>query len=133
MTLPKSKSPVAASSPALKKTAVAARRTAAPVKAATAAKKVTPVKQASLSKVAEKAVKKEKRVRASFSMPEAQFVALAELKARCLRLGINAKKGEVLAAGIQLLRNLPETSFEAAILPYLRSDNPVKNGKMRQK
>jgi hypothetical protein len=128
MTLPKSKSPVTASSPALKKTAAAA-----PVETATAAKKGAPVKRASRIKVAEKAVKNEKRVRASFSMPETQFVALAELKARCLRLGINAKKGEVLAAGIQVLRNLPETSFEASILPYVKADHPVKNGKMRQK
>lgn len=140
MTLPKNKSAIA--TPAVEseipaaKAPAARRRTAHGVKTAPAAKKAAAVKQASPSnerKADATAVKKEKRVRASFSMPEAQFAALAELKARCLRLGISAKKGEVLAAGIQLLRSLPEASFEATILPHLRTDQKIKNGKMRQK
>ena len=141
MTLPKNKTitvtvaPESKEAPPTKARAVANRAVSA-VKPAAARKKAAPVKQApaaKVDKVVEKAAKKEKYVRASFSMPDAQYVALSELKARCLRLGISAKKGEVLAAGIQLLRNLSEHAFEAAILPCLRTDRKLKNGKMRQK
>lgn len=132
MTLSKNKSAVAASSPALKKAAVVASRKVPPTKAVVA-KKAPPIKEPSSIKAVEKAGKKEKRIRASIGMTEAQFEALAELKARCLRLGISAKKGEVLAAGIELLKNLSETSFEASILLCLRSDRTANNGKMQQK
>lgn len=84
-------------------------------------------------KDAAKAVTNEKRVRGSFTLPEAQLLMLRELKARCLRLGINAKKGDVIAAGIELLRGLGEASFEASILPVLPTVRKVKNGKMRTK
>lgn len=52
---------------------------------------------------------------------------LAELKARWLSFGINPKKSELLAAGLQLLKDLPDTSLEASILPCLRSDRKVAN------
>lgn len=132
MTLPKNKSAVAASSPALKKSAVVASRKVSPTKPVVA-KKAPPIEEPSPAKGIEKVGKKEKRIRATISMTEAQFDALAELRERCLRFGISAKKGEVLAAGIQLLRNLSETSFEATILPCLRSHQKVNNGKVRQK
>lgn len=86
-----------------------------------------------MEKAAEKRVKKEKSVRTSFNLPESQIVALSELKARCLRLGISAKKGALLAAGIQLLRNLPEAAFTESISPYLSSEQKVPNAKMRRK
>lgn len=141
MTLPKNNSSAAEVAPEstiapATNARVVANRAVSAVKPATAPKRAAPVKQApaaKVDKVVEKAAKKEKRVRASFSMAETQFAVLSELKARCLRLGISAKKGEVLAAGIQLLRNLSEQSFESAILPYLRTDGKLKNGEKRQK
>lgn len=141
MTLPKNKLSVSPSSSEsknvpIKKARVVARPTAPSVRNATAEAQADLGKQplpVNRDKEVAKADTNEKRIRGSFTLPEAQLVMLTELKARCLRLGINAKKGEVLAAGIELLRGLPEASFEACILPVLRPDRKVKNGKMRSK
>jgi hypothetical protein len=100
-------------------------------KAPAAAKTVQPA-PAPINPVATAEVKKEKRVRTSFNMPESQLALLDELKARRLRFGINAKKGEILAAGVNLLQSLPEASFEAAIRPSLRAERKAVNGKMRK-
>jgi hypothetical protein len=61
----------------------------------------------------------EKRIRTSFALPESQVALLGELKKRCLGFGVNVKKGELMSAGLQLLKNLPETALEAAVLPSM--------------
>jgi hypothetical protein len=74
----------------------------------------------------------EKRIRTSFALPESQIVLLIELKKRCLEFGMNVKKGELLTAGLQLLKYLPETALEAAVLPSMRAGRknaPVKKRK----
>ncbi len=76
--------------------------------------------------------KQEKRIRTSFALPESQIVLLAELKKRCLAFGMNVKKGELLTAGLQLLKYLPDTALEAAVLPSMRAGRknaPVKKRK----
>lgn len=135
MALPKSKSSAAPLSTVAKKTAAAAQPTAAPRKTTGVSKKNPAVveRAPAPADIVKKAEKKEKCVRASFSIAKAQIVALSELKARCLRMGVSAKKGEVLAAAIQLLANMPEASFTELILPYLNTDQKVPNGKMRRK
>lgn len=75
---------------------------------------------------------KEKRIRTSFALPESQIALLAELKKHCLGFGVNVKKGELLTAGLQLLKNLPETALEAAVLPLMRSDRQPKVAKKRK-
>lgn len=75
----------------------------------------------------------EKRIRASFSLPESQITLLGELKKRCLGFGVNVKKGELLTAGLQLLKHLPDTALEAAVLPSMRSDRQRKVAKQRKK
>jgi hypothetical protein len=81
---------------------------------------------------APKRMQHEKRIRTSFALPESQIVLLVELKKRCLELGMNVKKGELLTAGLQLLKYLPETALEAAVLPSIRAGRknaPVKKRK----
>lgn len=130
MALPKNKLPVATAQPVASKTAVPGRRRTASASASPAA---LDERQAALDTTTGKAVKKEKRIRSSFSLPESQFSLLAELKTKCLSFGINPKKSELLAAGLQLLRDLPETSLEASILPCLRSDRKVAKIKKPKK
>jgi hypothetical protein len=77
--------------------------------------------------------RKEKKVRAAFALTESRLVLLSELKARCLRLGINAKKGEILGAALQVLSKLPESAFEASVAPFLHAKQKAPNGKMRKK
>ncbi len=86
-------------------------------------------KPAATSLEAVPAAKKEKRVRTSFTLPESQLVLLGELKKRCLFFGVKAKKGELLAAGLQLLAGLPETALEAAVLPSVRHPGAPKRNK----
>jgi hypothetical protein len=77
--------------------------------------------------------KREKRVRASFMLPESQIALLKELKERCLAFGANVKKGELLTAGLQVLRELPETALEAAVLPLMRPERKPAAAKKRKK
>lgn len=128
MALPKTKPPVARVQPVASKTAAPVRRRTAST--APAARKE---KQAAVVKTTEMVMKKEKRVRSSFSLSESQLTLLTELKARCARFGINPKKGEVLAAGLQLLKGLSETALEASILPCMRSDRKVVENKKSKK
>lgn len=130
MALPKNKPPVATTPPVPRKTATPVRRRTASAGASSAALEE---KQAALAKTTVSVFKKEKRVRSSFSLYESQFSLLAELKARCLSFGINPKKSELLAAGLQLLKELPETSLEASILPCLRANRKVAKGKKSKK
>jgi hypothetical protein len=48
-------------------------------------------------------LKKPKLVRDSFTIPEAEYIQLAELKQRCLDAGLAVKKSELLRAGLQAL------------------------------
>lgn len=119
-----------------------ATKRAPAVKAATAAKKVSasPARQrpaAASQKAAPvepaPAAKKEKRIRSSFTLPESQLDLLGELKKRCLVFGVKVKKGELLAAGLRLLADLPETALEAAVLPSVRVARPPRTPKKRDK
>ena len=78
-------------------------------------------------------MKKEKRVRSSFSLSESQFLLLVELKTRCLSFGITARKSELLAAGLHLLKGLSETALEASILPCLKSGRKLAKSKRSRK
>lgn len=109
-------------------TAVAKKTVPAP-----RARKAAPVKTAVAAAQVAVAAKREKRVHSSFSMPDSQYAMLAALKTRCLAFGVNAKKGELLAAGLHMLANLPDTSLEASVLPFLRLDRKTGKDKKRKK
>lgn len=135
MTLSKRKPATAPDAvPAAEKPAAPAARRAAAVPASkTAAKpKVSPT-QATAAKPPRKAEPKEKRIRSSYTLPESQIALLGELKKKCLAFGVNVKKGELLAAGLQLLKNLPESALEASVLPSIRSDRKPAVPKKRKK
>jgi hypothetical protein len=93
---------------------------------------VTPAAAPAAVAAAPKRKLHEKRIRTSFALPESQIVLLVELKKRCLEFGMNVKKGELLTAGLQLLKYLPDTALEAAVLPSMRAGRknaPVKKRK----
>ena len=81
------------------------------------------------SEKAEKAAKPRLRmVRDSFTMPEADFALIAQLKAGATAAGRPAKKSELLRAGLRLLAAQPAK----ALLGALDSLEPVKLGRPKQ-
>jgi hypothetical protein len=86
-----------APSPALKHDAI----TAASVKPATASR--------------EKSARKAKVVRDRFTMPEADYGKLVELKSKCLTAGMPVKKSQLLRIGLHFLESLPIARLTAAV------------------
>lgn len=129
----------AAQKPATKKPAVkapAVKKAAAPkavsAKAAPSAKPAKPVKSAKSVKPvkpvkAPKATKpvKLKIVRDSFTMPEADFALIEQIKQRALGWKQPAKKSEVLRAALQALQALPD----AKVRQLLSGLTPIKKGR----
>lgn len=72
--------------------------------------------------------KKTKVVRDSFTMPEADYRMLAELKERCLAGGQKIKKSELLRAGVNLLAALPANRLLAVVakLESVKTGRPTK-------
>lgn len=109
----------AAQTPAKKKAAEAASKK--PTKAArtTEATRATKAANEPAAKAAaeEKArrAKKEKVVRDSFTMPKSDYAKIAELKQRCLSAGVQAKKSELLRAGLLLLAAKDEKGLVDAV------------------
>jgi hypothetical protein len=116
----------AAKAPAVKK---AAAPKAVSAKAAPAAKPAKPVKAAKPVKPvkAPKATKPVKRkiVRDSFTMPEADFALIEQIKQRALGWKQPAKKSEVLRAALQALQALPD----AKVRQLLSGLTPIKKGR----
>lgn len=79
----------------------------------------TPVKQ------------KVKLVRDSFAMPKNEYLALSDLKLRSARLGLPAKKSEILRAGVAVLSKMSDTGFAAALdaIPSLKTGRPKDSKK----
>ncbi len=59
--------------------------------------------------------KRPKLVRDSFTMPEDDYTKIKALKSRCLKLGLEAKKSELLRAGLLALETLKDTDFKSII------------------
>jgi hypothetical protein len=76
-------------------------------------------------------VKKPKLVRDSFTMPASEYAAIATLKERCLKLGVVAKKSEILRAAISGLAKLNDADVAAAIqgLDAIKTGRPAKAAK----
>jgi len=73
-------------------------------------------------------LKKPKMVRDSFTMPESEYATLADLKKKCLKLGVHVKKSELLRAGLNALALLPESALLAAVaqVEKLKTGRPNK-------
>jgi len=76
----------------------------------------------------DKAPKKDKLVRDSFTMPESDFKLIAEIKRRALGMEKVVKKSEVLRAGLTALQTLPEAQLKALLdnLPVIKTGRPKK-------
>ncbi|MDP3785796.1 MAG: hypothetical protein Q8Q55_01765 [Undibacterium sp.] len=102
--------------PALKAT-VAGKPSKAQPKKSTPAAVTPPVKEK---------VKKAKLVRDSFTMPEAEYAVLGEVKKTCLAGGIEVKKSQLLRIGLALLSKteLPDLKRLIEALPPLKAGRP---------
>lgn len=76
-------------------------------------------------------MKKAKLVRDSFTMPEAEYAAIATLKQRCLNSGVAARKSEILRAAITGLARLSDAEVVVAIqsLAAIKTGRPAKGAK----
>jgi len=146
---PLAASPVKSKSPALKKPAEAVQppipvassaplTVPAPKKAEVAAKAVKAEKKRAgkgaeneSAKAAEgkEKTKKTKLVRDSFTMPEAEYAVLGDVKKACLKAGIAVKKSELLRVGVALIRQLDTASLREELdrLPVLKAGRPKKS------
>jgi hypothetical protein len=85
----------------------------------------SPAKKAAAPAPAKKRVR---LVRDGFTMPESDFALIAVLKARALKAQREAKKSELLRAGLQVLATLDERTLVAA----LGRLEPVKTGRPKK-
>jgi hypothetical protein len=123
--------PKAVAKPAPK--AVAAKP--APKAAPKAAPKVAP-KAAAKPKVAAKPAapevkvkqQKEKLVRDSFTMPEAEYAVLGQVKKTALKAGFEVKKSELLRVGVALIAQIDLATLKKVLasLPQLKTGRPKK-------
>jgi hypothetical protein len=119
-------SPAAVKSPSVK-TKPASRRPAAAASAVQPSVKPE-VKPVPVLIADKEKVKKIKLVRDSFTMPEAEYAVLGQVKKACLKAGLEVKKSELLRIGVALIREMEVASLKAvlATLPQLKSGRPSK-------
>lgn len=70
-------------------------------------------------------IKKPKLVRDSFTMPQAEYDVLAEVKKTCIAAGFEIKKSELLRIGVAMLHKLDTKKINEALL----SLTPLKAGR----
>jgi hypothetical protein len=128
--MPARKTPAGkAAKPATARRAAPAKAAAAPGrKKAAAATAAPPVESTPASKPGKAPKLRRKPVRDSFTMPEADFGLIAMLKARALAAKREAKKSELLRAGLHALAALDRT----ALVQALAQLEPVKVGRPRK-
>lgn len=89
---------------------------------------VSPAKHGKKHKKEKKAAGKSKVIRDSFTMPEADYVKLAELKQVCQKAGLHVKKSELLRAGLLALSKMSMAQLERAIVQLV----PIKTGRPKK-
>jgi hypothetical protein len=123
----KPKAPVKKAAGSIAPSGTATKATKA-AKAAIEPEKKKPAAPAKKGNAAEKKekVKKPKLVRDSFTMPEAEYKVLGEVKKNCLKAGIEVKKSELLRVGVALIRQMEPGKLQAvlATLPSLKAGRP---------
>ena len=126
--------PKAAASKALAPKAAAKAAPAAakaPRKAAAkpATKSATkPAAKAEVAPAKDKA-RKPKLVRDSFTMPEAEYAVLGQVKKACLKSGFDIKKSELLRIGVALISQIDLATLQSVLagLPQLKTGRPKKD------
>ncbi|MFZ6726359.1 hypothetical protein ACO0K2_12785 [Undibacterium sp. MH2W] len=95
-----------------------------------AAKKAVAAKADTLKVVNDAAEKgkKAKLVRDSFTMPEAEYAVLGQVKRACLKAGVEVKKSQLLRIGLALLNktDVPALKKLIADLAPLKAGRPKK-------
>ena len=103
-----------------------------------AARKATPARKGAADEAAAKPVKKAKKekkaegkvkvVRDSFTMPQADYDLIAELKLKAQTAALHAKKSELLRAGLRLLSKLSAAQLKRAVagLEKIKTGRPRK-------
>ncbi|MFZ6863280.1 hypothetical protein ACO0K7_11670 [Undibacterium sp. Ji67W] len=73
-------------------------------------------------------VKKAKLVRDSFTMPEAEYAVLGQVKRACLKAGVEVKKSQLLRIGLALLNKTDVPALKKLIgeLAPLKAGRPKK-------
>ena len=69
---------------------------------------------------------KQKLVRDSFTMPENEYVVLAEVKRACLKAGFEVKKSELLRIGLAMISQIDVATLQSVLadLPQLKTGRP---------
>ncbi len=126
---PAARAPAAKKAAAPRPAAKPASKAAAPKSAASkpipAAPKAAPGTKAAKPVKPEKP-KKPKLVRDSFTIPKAEYLVLEALKQRGAKLGVAAKKSELLRAGIKALAAMSDVAFLASLaaVPAIKTGRP---------
>jgi hypothetical protein len=117
-----------ASKPAVKPAAKAAPKAPAAAKPVKPAKAVKPAKPVKAAEVLKEKPRKEKLVRDSFTMPEAEYAVLGQVKKACLKAGFEIKKSELLRIGVALISQIDLATLQnvLASLPQLKTGRPKK-------
>ncbi|MFV5213208.1 hypothetical protein ACLIIZ_05695 [Azonexus caeni] len=98
-------------------------------KAAKPAKATAKTKAEKVEKVEKPAkLKKPRLVRDSYAMPETEYAQIAVLKKRMASLGSEAKKSELLRAGIAVLAALNDAELQAVMgrIERIKTGRPAK-------
>lgn len=76
----------------------------------------------------DKAARKTKLVRHSFTLPKQEYALLGEVKKACRNAGIDVKKTELLRVSLGLLKHLDDVKLKAAIaaLPPIKKQRQKK-------
>ena len=87
------------------------------------------VKPATKTAAPKEKIKKPKLVRDSFTMPEAEYEVLGQVKKACIKAGFEVKKSELLRIGVALINKMDASQLKTilATLPPLKAGRPKKN------
>jgi uncharacterized iron-regulated protein len=104
----------------------AAAKAAAPKTAAV--KAAAPKAAAKPADAAKEKARKEKLVRDSFTMPEAEYAVLGQVKKAALKAGFEIKKSELLRVGVALISKIDMATLKSVLgsLPQLKTGRPKK-------
>lgn len=120
--------PAAAKPGMTDKKAVAAAVKSAPKVAPKVATQVAPKATPKAVEAPREKAKKPKLVRDSFTMPEAEYQVLVDLKKACIKSGFDVKKSELLRVGVAMMQQADVAKLKQilATLPALKAGRPRK-------
>ncbi len=89
------------------------------------------VKKSATPKKAEKKHSKQKTIRDSFTMPENEYLIIADLKKKLLAGGVAVKKSDLLRAGLQSLAGMSQAVLKKQLskLAEIKIGRPTKASK----